>query len=137
MNNPSDYKTGDMHIKVYTKNPLNAVVKSSDEPKYDYEFPIDPVELFPSSLPGKYSMTYNLAVGIANNELPKAGRYPALLKVYYGAGKVASAPIYFVVLENARLVSSPPSRSLPPSPAVRRPAVNPGAAGRGTPTELH
>jgi hypothetical protein len=83
-----------MFVKLYTKDDLKLDSKSTDEPQYMYEAYIGPQALGQKSIPGKVSIENTMHFDVL--ETPKADRHSALLKVYYGKGKVVYAPIILV-----------------------------------------
>jgi hypothetical protein len=87
--------TGPMWIKVYASDPIRLADFSADEPKFKYEAVIAPKNLDPSELPGKLSSQrfVNLRLG----RMPPPGKYPVLMKHYYGKGKVVTSSFTLVV----------------------------------------
>jgi hypothetical protein len=87
--------TGPMWIKVYTSDPIQLVDVSADEPRYKYETVISPRYLDPSELPGKLSS--QRWVNVQLGKTPPPGKYPVLMKHYYGKGKVVTSSFTLVV----------------------------------------
>jgi len=90
--------TGPMWVKVYTRAGIALINASSDESSFKYEDLITPTHLVPSELPGKVSIQEWLS--LATNTLPPPGKYPILMKHYYGKGKVATTSFTLVIERN-------------------------------------
>jgi hypothetical protein len=99
ISNKGDGATGPLWVKLYTNDPLRMSNASVDEAKFKYDGFISPGGLAPSELPGKFEMQFYLSFELAGPDNPPAGRYPALLKYYYGKGRVTEAPITLVIGE--------------------------------------
>jgi hypothetical protein len=87
--------TDAMWEKIYTKEPLVLGDRSSDEVQYNYEAIIYPADLDPSVMPGggfSFRWTTDLDVTFAQR-WTVGKKYDALLKVYYGKGKMAQAHV--------------------------------------------
>jgi hypothetical protein len=95
--NSGESMSGPLYIKIYASDPIQLFTKSSDEPKFQFEAIHDPEGLHPSQIPDRFSFESQLFMPIRNNERPLPGRYPALIKVYYGGGKVAQADFNLVI----------------------------------------
>jgi len=91
--NSGDGLTGRMYLKLYTRDGIPLVGESADEPNYKYELAINPDQLNPNELPGKYEAQWVTRVSFGKDPGPARGSHPALIKVYYGKGRVARAPI--------------------------------------------
>lgn len=91
--NSGDVGSGPLYVKIYSKD-VKLAQKSSDEKTYTYEDYIYPTSMDPSSVPGKMSVTIDLRLFLLDADI-RPGRHTSLLKIYYGRGKVALAPIYF------------------------------------------
>ena len=63
----------------------------------DYETAIPPSNLSVSEIPGKFSTQWFHRISIENGAIPPPGSYPAMIKVFYGKGKVAQAPVLISV----------------------------------------
>jgi hypothetical protein len=96
--NTGDSNSGPMYIKLYTKDDVKLSLKSSDETRFQYEDYATPSDLRAgiSSIPAKMSITEDLGFSLPDSLSIKPGRHQALLRVYYGKAKVASAPIYLL-----------------------------------------
>jgi hypothetical protein len=92
--NKGDGSTGPVNIKIYAKD-LRLESPSSDEPAYTFEALIVPKNLDPNDFPGKISQHFYLHV-VVGKQIPPKGQYKCLMKIYYGKGKVASAPFTLV-----------------------------------------
>jgi hypothetical protein len=101
--NEGESNSGPLYIKLYTKEGLKLNITSSDDQHYAYEGSLTPDILTPSSIPGKMSMTYDINWPLPLPVSIAQGKHAVLLKVYYGRGKVASAPLSLVT--NAIAVS--------------------------------
>ncbi len=81
--------SGPIFLKYYTSDPLNLLNFSTDEPNYKYEIYFTPGTHSIGELPGGgYSRNYIVTLGIINKSKIETGRYPMLIKIYYGNGKV-------------------------------------------------
>jgi hypothetical protein len=97
--NAGNGATGPLTVAVYTVDPIKLNLKSIDERDYKYEATIDPKYNEPSEIPGQYTSEWFLTSWMASKEIPPPGKYPALIKFYYGKGKVAGAKIIIRVPE--------------------------------------
>lgn len=95
--NRGEGSTGPLYLKLYTDDPIRLDARSSDEKDYKWEAYITPETLAPSELPGKFSSQFYHRFFLPNRQTLTPGKYPGLLKVYYGKGKVAQAKITLVV----------------------------------------
>jgi len=94
--NTGDNTSGPMYIKMYTREDLQLTEKSSDETAYKYEAYLTPQDQTPGSIPARMSIIRGIQFLLASNYRISPGRHSALLKVYYGKGKLASASFYIV-----------------------------------------
>ena len=90
-------KSGPLYIKFYTREPIKLESPSTDEPEFDYEAYVHPINLRPSVIPGNYSVSMFLRFNLKESTPPPRGTYPALLKVFYGKGDVVDATFKIVV----------------------------------------
>lgn len=99
--------SGPLYMKIYTKAGIVLDTKSSDEAAYAYESVIGPESLNPSSFPGQMSISQylNVQLPVADSYTIDAGKHDALMKIYYGKGKVAKASVVFKI--SSRWTSSP------------------------------
>jgi len=97
--NSGHASTGPMTAKFYSRAPLELNDPSTDEPQYQFEGIAGAQDLDPDVIPGQLSSSWELWWGLPKNQWPRAGRYPCLLKIYYGNGKVVPAAITLVVLK--------------------------------------
>jgi hypothetical protein len=100
LHNQGDGDTGPMYVKIYTKDPLRLNHSSSDEPDFQYEEMVTPSRLDPPQMPGKLSIQSSLQFamhGPLDAASIKSRRSPALVKVYYGKGKVVRADVILVI----------------------------------------
>ena len=95
--NSGHESTGSMWAKFYSKAPLELPDKSTDEPQYDFEGIASAKDLDPNDMPGQLSSSWQLWWELSQKKWPAAGRYPCLLKIFYGHGKEVSAPITLIV----------------------------------------
>jgi hypothetical protein len=96
----SDAPSGLLSYKLYTTEPLvpTDTAQSADEPKYKYEHVYNPEDLKPNSLLGRMTFSAYMDFAIKSDILLHTSeKYPGLLKLYYGKGKVAVASVSFVV----------------------------------------
>lgn len=87
--------SGKMFLKFYSST-LQLVDATSDEQraKYSYEDFVSADNLAPNDIPGKFSSVWHVRLD-AKSAPP--GRYDALVRVFYGVGESAQAPITVVV----------------------------------------
>lgn len=97
LRNRGDSPTGHMFVKLYTQEGIPFDDKSTDESEYKYEAYIDPSRLDPPELPGKFSFQESYDFVVLGKADVKDGRHQALLKVYYGKGRVTQARVTIVV----------------------------------------
>jgi hypothetical protein len=110
-------QSGPLYLKIYSGNQmLNTGIPSSDEARYQYESYVGPTQLNLNSIPGKYTSYYHLFLPILNDDYPKEGKYPILLKIFYGQGKLTSAPAYLLIEQPK---SPGPASPSSPSPVAR------------------
>ena len=95
--NSGHASTGRMWAKFYSRDPLELANKSTDESQYQFEDLAGPQNLDPNDIPGQLSYSWQLEWDLAKKQWPREGRYPCLLKIYYGNGKVIPAAITLVV----------------------------------------
>jgi len=116
--NVGNATSGPLYFKIYLSAPFNTGFPSSDEPKFEYEYSVNPSDINPDVLPGNYTSSFHTSATLPSPlvraaEL-KVGKYPALIRVYYGGGKVTSAPVFLAI---ERAVSTPDSSPSPAPPA--------------------
>lgn len=87
--------TGPMWVKAYASDPVQLINDSSDEPRFKYESVITSKYLEPSELPGKLSSQRDLHLYLQRK--PPPGKYPILMKHYYGKGKVVASSFTLVI----------------------------------------
>lgn len=84
--------SGPLNEKIYISGPIKFNHLSIDEPKFKYETYAPQKVHDPSEIPGgNYTIQYTLTIGIENKQIPPKGKYPILLKLYYGKGKLICA----------------------------------------------
>jgi hypothetical protein len=81
--------SGPVWMKLYTQKDMPTSAPSLDNPLYPYESRLQPEDLKPSNLPGKFSVTYTWRFHLPP---PAPGLHGALLKAFYGNGFVSEAP---------------------------------------------
>ena len=96
LRNTGENTSGPTYLKLYTKEDLKLAQKSSDDARYQYEDYLTPKTLTPDSIPAKMSIIHDLRFFLPPPASISPGKHAALLKVYYGKGKVVSAPIYLL-----------------------------------------
>ena len=97
LKNRGDSSSGRLFVKLYTRESIPLGNVSTDEPRYKYETYIAPAHLDPNELPGKFASQLYYTFFLPGTPGLKEGRHPALLKVYFGKGRVAQADITIVV----------------------------------------
>ena len=95
--NAGESLTGELYVKLYAVAPIHLHGPSTDEPKYQYEDLLTPKQLSPDQLPAKLSLPMTLRFPLEGPGTPPPGKYPCLVKCYYGRGKVAQAPFILVL----------------------------------------
>jgi hypothetical protein len=99
LKNIGNSSSGILNVKIYTSEPIIFRAKSTDEPKFKYEEYIYPKNLEPNELPGRYSSDWVLDISLKNETIPPNGKYPALIKIFYGKGKIAQANFTILVAQ--------------------------------------
>jgi hypothetical protein len=97
--NTGNDSSGPIFIKIYTAEGLQLDHPSSDESNFKYEAYLPPDTLDPNTIPAQMSIANDLRVWLRNPSEVKPGKYPALIRLYYGKAKIAYAPIVFVIPE--------------------------------------
>lgn len=91
--------TGKMSIKLYTKRFPMSPNPSTDEPDFNFETYISPGDITPQELPGGgFSLSWRSNIPFDKKE-EMLGKDSALLKIYYGDAKVASAKFKLLINE--------------------------------------
>jgi len=88
-----------MYEKFYASDPIYLQARSTDESKFQYESYATPKHLEPNEIPGKYSNEAFNRIFLKDKVKPPAGKYPMLIKLFYGKGKIAQAVFTLVVRE--------------------------------------
>jgi hypothetical protein len=101
LKNAGSGPTGPMTVKIYTSGQLELERRSTDEPRYQYEVVIS--DLDPSELPGGLSSGWYHSIRLPQEELPPPGKYPSLVKIYYGKGKMTQAQFNLIVPQDRRI----------------------------------
>jgi hypothetical protein len=89
--------TGLMYEKFYASDPIRFTSRSTDESTFKYETYINPKSLEPNEIPGKYSNQWVNRLFLVDKVKPAAGKYPMLIKIFYGKGKTVQAVFTLVV----------------------------------------
>jgi hypothetical protein len=97
LKNVGNSMSGLLYMKLYTSDPIVAINHCTDEPKFQYEVIIPPKNLDPNEIPGRMSIEWTHWIFLRNTGIPPSGKYPALIKIYYGKGKVAQANFFIHV----------------------------------------
>jgi hypothetical protein len=97
LRNSGETSSGDMFIKVYSSTGFELNTPSSDEKQYNYEFVFVPESLHPVSVPGGMSIIERMHLYLPNPESIKPVKYDGMIKVYYGRGRMVSAPVFWNV----------------------------------------
>ena len=88
--------SGQMWIKVYTNDPVQLASKSHDE-QFRWVDTSYPTDVTPNDIPGgNFSFPYDWS-WVIKQDVPKGKRYPILVKIYFGKGKVAQAHFFVEV----------------------------------------
>lgn len=90
MRNKGTGSSGQMFVKIYSRKPLDLGNSSTDEKRFAYEDYILPGNISPNDIPGGYVSNEYWRVSLPKSAVAP-GKYPVLLKVYFGRGKVVSA----------------------------------------------
>jgi hypothetical protein len=91
--NSGNETTGPMTVVLYTDDSIKLLTRSIDERDFKYAWLIEPKYNEPSELPGQLTTEWYMECRLAVNELPPVGKHPALIKFFYGKGKVKRAKI--------------------------------------------
>lgn len=92
----------DVAIKIYTPSEIPGSFKSTDERGYPFEtYWIGADETGLNTLPSGFSYGFELAVSLDPAKGVPTGRYPCLVKFYYGRAKVTVAN-FKVLVKNAK-----------------------------------
>jgi hypothetical protein len=102
LNNAGESSSGPLFMKLYASDPVKLLNASTDQPEFKYEGYITPADLAPNELPGGMSVEMDIFFYLEGDDLPPPGKYPALLKVFYGRGKVATAAFTLEAKSDAR-----------------------------------
>jgi hypothetical protein len=105
--------SGPLYAKFYTSKLLPLYNRSTDEPKFEYEEYASPGNFDIPQIPGSFSINMISEIFLSNEKIPPAGKYPALIKYFYGRGKVAKAPVLIVVTEKESSMTDPLRRNTP------------------------
>jgi len=82
--------SGLMFLKVYSRPPIELAHGSFDEKDFRYEEYVNASSFDPNDIPGgNYDSDYTARIAVNGEVAP--GRYPLMLKVYFGKGKVAQS----------------------------------------------
>ncbi|MFZ5447144.1 MAG: hypothetical protein ACOZFS_00700 [Thermodesulfobacteriota bacterium] len=114
LRNAGNASSGPLNLKLYTNEPIKFKdpTKSTDEPKFQYETYLLPQYFVPNELPGRYSCDLRYGWTMDTATIPPNGKYPALIKVFYGKGKIAQAHFTIVITEKQRM--APPELRIGP-----------------------
>lgn len=94
--NAGGSNSGPITLKVYTSSAIELSNNSSDERGYEYEAFIYPKSNGTSELPAGASNTWTVTLSPVTNNL-EPGRYPMLMKFYYGKKEVTTAKFYIII----------------------------------------
>lgn len=97
--NKGSAASGLMYEKFYASDPIRLPFRSTDESKFKYETYISPKQLEPNEIPGKYSNEWFNSITLKDKVKPPPGKYPMLIKLFYGKGKVTQAVFTLIVRE--------------------------------------
>jgi hypothetical protein len=89
MKNAGNGASGPIWLKFYTQKDLPTFDASLDDPLYPTEVRIEPEDLHPGNLPGKYQLIYNVKFKLPN---PSPGDHQVLAKAFYSNGLISEAP---------------------------------------------
>lgn len=81
--------SGPIWMKLYTQKDMPTSARSLDDPLFPYESRLEPGDLRPGNLPGKFSLAYSWSFHLP---APTPGLHRVLLKAFYGNGLVSEAP---------------------------------------------
>ncbi len=101
LRNRGEGSTGPLFLKLYTGDRIRLDALSSDESKFKWEAYITPENLTSKEMPGKFSVQLTHRFYLPDRQTLAPGKYPGLLKVYYGKGKVVQAKITLAVDEKS------------------------------------
>jgi hypothetical protein len=91
LRNKGTAPSGLMWVKAYGKDPIHFTRESGgDDEGYPTASDIYSGDLSPNNIPGgNFSAPYSLSFWV--DDYPRSGKYPILMRVYFGPGRVASA----------------------------------------------
>jgi hypothetical protein len=89
LKNTGSGTSGPIWLKFYTQKDLRLFDQSLDDPLYPTEARVEPGDLRPGNLPGKYQLIYAVDFRLPN---PSPGDHQVLAKAFYGNGLVSEAP---------------------------------------------
>jgi hypothetical protein len=99
LRNAGAASSGPMNIKVYANDPIQLSDSSTDEKRFKYETYVNADQFSPNATPGgNYTSAYTLNLALSADVAQ--GKYPMLIKVYFGKGKVAQARFMVLVKES-------------------------------------
>jgi hypothetical protein len=83
--------------KIYASDPIKLKGFSTDEPDFQYEEVEMPALDTRFVIPGKLRAPWRIAIPLSNASPPPPGKYPCLVKVYYGKGRVSQVLFKIIV----------------------------------------
>jgi hypothetical protein len=89
MKNTGNGASGPIWLKFYTQKDLPTSDASLDDPLYPTELRIEPTDLHPGNLPGKYQLIYDVTFQVPNRS---PGDHQVLAKAFYSNGLISEAP---------------------------------------------
>ena len=89
LKNTGNGSSGPIWLKFYTQKDMPTFGPSLDDPLYPTEARMDPGDLQPGNLPGKFMLIYTISFRLPN---PSPGAHQVLARAFYGNGLVSEAP---------------------------------------------
>jgi hypothetical protein len=93
--NRSNFSSGPIIAKFYSKDLQIGSGYASDEPQYDYEMVMETALGIDIGIPGNLSMPHDVSMTVL--KFPQPRTYKMMVKLYYGKGSVMSAPFILLI----------------------------------------
>jgi hypothetical protein len=94
LKNTGNGASGPIWLKFYTQKDMPTFDESLDDPLYPTEARMDPENLRPGNLPGKFELVYTVSFRLPK---PSPGTHRVLARAFYGNGLISEAPFWVEV----------------------------------------
>lgn len=94
LKNTGNGASGPIWLKFYTQKDMPTFAESLDDPLYPTEARMDPEDLRPGNLPGKFELIYTVSFRLPK---PSPGTHRVLARAFYGNGLISEAPFWVEV----------------------------------------